>query len=100
MKINIRWKDMSKIESLEILLNEKATRIFEFKFAEGDIKAEFTYHESNKNYELKLSVGIHKKGIIEANAHSINKEEVVTICVNKIIDQLRKHKTKINQNKH
>lgn len=100
MKINIRWKDMSENSELELFLEEKVQKIFEFKFVEGDVKSEFTYFKSNKSYKVSLNVEVHKAGTLRSEATSSNPKESITEAVHKIIDQLRRHKTKINGEKH
>ncbi|MGL4768954.1 MAG: HPF/RaiA family ribosome-associated protein [Mycoplasmoidaceae bacterium] len=98
--INIRWKDMDKDENIEKILIEKIKKIFEFKFVEENVKAQFSFYKSHNEYELKLLVNIHDKGLIESKSKSNNLEEIIHDAIYKIIDQLRKHKTKITLNKH
>ncbi len=96
MNYSIRWKDMSNHPSLEEFFKNKIQKIFEFSFVEENVKAEYIYYKREGQYKLRINVKIHKGDIIRAEASDESGEKATNKAIDKIIDQLRRIKTKLN----
>lgn len=99
MNYSIRWKDMSSHPTLEEFFREKIQKIFEFSFVEENIKAEYIYYKRESEYKLRINIKIHRGEIIRAEASDKNPEKATLKTIDKLIDQLRKIKTKLNSSK-
>lgn len=99
MKYTIRWKDMSEHEKLREYFEEKIMKIFEFSFVEENVKAEYIFYKREEIYKLRLNVKIHRGEILRSEAEDKNPEKATLKSIDKMIDQLRKVKTKLNSQK-
>ncbi len=98
-QLNIRWKDMSKQEQVRDYLNEKLSKVFDFSFVEPNIKVEYVYYKSKQEYKFRLNLKVHRGDILRAEAVSHDIYTATNTGIEKMVDQLRRIKTKVNSNK-
>ncbi len=99
-ELNIRWKDMSKQDQVKDYLYDKLTKLFDFSFVEKEnIKVEYVYYKSKQNYKFRLNLKVHRGELLRAEATSKDIFTATNEGVEKMLDQLRRIKTKVNSNK-
>ncbi len=98
-QLNIRWKDMSKQEQVKDYLEDKITKVFDFSFVEPNIKVEYVYYKSKQEYKFRLNLKIHRSDILRSESTSNDIFTATNTGIDKMIDQLRRIKTKVNANK-
>ena len=99
MEYTIRWKDMTEQPQTIKYFEEKIIKVFDFIFVEDNIKAEYVYYKKEMKYKLRLNVKVHKGDILRSEATDRDINHATLLCIDKMIDQLRKIKTKLNSNK-
>lgn len=98
-QLSIRWKDMTKQDQMKEYLEEKLTKLFDFSFVESNIKVEYVYYKSKQEYKFRLNAKIHRGEVLRSEATASDIKTATNLGIDKMIDQLRRIKTKVNSNK-
>ncbi|MDR1235145.1 MAG: ribosome-associated translation inhibitor RaiA [Mycoplasmataceae bacterium] len=94
MTYTIRWKDCQKSNAVASHFESKIARFEDFRFIIPEVKAEIVYYPKNQSFTTRINLQVIKKGMLraEANAHDVLTS--INEAVDRIIDQLRRVKTK------
>lgn len=99
MNLNIRWKSVDKSDSVISFLEEKLGRVFDFQFVEEDVKVEFVHYDKEHSFKTRISLNIRSDKSIHSEASSNDILTSINLSIDKLVDQLRRLKTKYNSNK-
>lgn len=94
MNYTIRWKDCEKSDAVASHLENKIASFDDFRFVMPEVKAEIVFYPKDRSFTTRINVRVIKKGTIraEANAHDVLTS--INEVVDKIVDQLRRVKTR------
>ena len=98
-KFTIRWKDCDKSKSIQSYFEDKLSILAKYSFLNENIKAEIVYYSKTKTFKTRINVGIKKGKLLRAEASSPQIKASINFALDKIIDQLRRVKTKMLRNK-
>ncbi len=98
-QLSIRWKDMTKQDQIKEFLEEKLSKLYDFSFVEDNVKVEYVYYKSKQEYKFRLNIKIHRGEVLRSEATSGDIKSATIAGIDKMLDQLRRIKTKVNANK-
>lgn len=94
MNYTIRWKDCSKSTAVASHLEMKISKFLDFEFVIPNVKAEIVYFKKKGNFNVNLNVPVVHKTTLRAEASSPDVLTCINLATEKILDQLRRVKTR------
>lgn len=94
MNYTIRWKDCSKSDAVASHLEMKISKFQDFEFVIPNIKAEIVYYKKKGTFSVNLNVPVVHKTTLRAEANSSDVLTSINLATEKILDQLRRVKTR------
>lgn len=98
-RFTIRWKDCDKSKSIQSYFEDKLSILAKYAFLNENIKAEIVYYAKTKTFKTRINVSIKRGKLIRAEASSPQIKTSINLALEKVIDQLRRVKTKMLKNK-
>lgn len=97
MNYTIRWKDCTKSDAVTNYIEEKIAKFYDFEFVKEDVKVEVVSYPKNRTYKVRMNIGVPNRGVIRGEAQDYDILSAVNKCCDKVIDQLRRVKTRFEK---
>ena len=94
MNYTIRWKDCSKSNAVASHLEMKVSKFLDFEFVIPNVKAEIVYYKKKGVFAVSLNVPVVHRTTLRAEANSPDVLTSINLATEKILDQLRRVKTR------
>ena len=92
MKVNVIGRQMTVYEDMKDLINKKLTKFDKYFSGEGEATATLSCKHNQKNMEITISAA---NTLFRSEVGAESFRDALDICVENIVRQIRKNKTKL-----